>query len=187
MKEASKSKIIAATYSLIAAIEGEPIRPELLETPYRVQKALEEMLSGYDVDIDSLFKVFDGEGSDQVIIVRNIPFVSVCEHHLLPFMGKAHIGYLPNGRVIGASKLPRLVQAYSHRLQIQERIAEQVAQTLMTKLSPHGVAVVIEGTHLCMTCRGARSNDSSLVNSVMLGEFRVSPSLRAEFLALLRT
>jgi len=177
---------LKAVKTLLGTLERGPLRPELIDTPRRVVSAYEEMLDGYSADIDSLFKTFDGEGSDQLSIVKNIPFSSLCEHHLLTFMGKAHVGYLPNGKVIGASKIPRLVLAFSHRLQLQERIAEQVAHTLMSKLQPHGVAVVIEGTHLCMTCRGVKAHDTSLISSVMLGKFREDSTLRAEFLSLLK-
>jgi len=178
------SKVIPAVQMLLEAIEGEPLRPQLLETPNRVMRALEEMLDGYNVEIDSLFKTFDDEGQDQIVVVKNIQTYSVCEHHLLPFLIQASVAYLPIDKVIGTSKIERLVLAFSHRLQLQERITNQVANTLMDKLQPQGVAVVIEGKHLCMRARGVKSKDSKVVTSVMLGEFRENPVLRQEFLSL---
>jgi len=169
---------------IIRGIEGS-IRPDLEETPRRVQTALTEMLDGYSVDIDSLFKTFEGEGQDQIVVIRNIKFTSFCEHHLLPFSGTAHVAYLPVKKVIGASKIPRLVMAYAHRLQLQERITRQVAETLMEKLEPQGVAVVIQGEHTCMRCRGIKCSDSQMVTSVMLGQFRIERTLRLEVLTLL--
>ena len=178
--------IVPAVESLLKAIEGPTLRKDLIDTPDRVYRALEEMLSGYETDIDSLFKTFDGEGTDQLVIVKNVEFSSFCEHHFLPFSGSANVAYLPNNKVIGASKIPRLVLAYAHRLQLQERIAEQVANTLMQKLEPLGVAVIIKGEHLCMRCRGVKSTNCSIINSIMLGSFRDNPALRMEVLELLR-
>jgi GTP cyclohydrolase I len=171
--------------NLLLAIEGQPLRKQLLDTPKRVEKMISEIFDGYEVDIDSIFTTFDGEGRDQISIVKNIITWSVCEHHLLPFQLVVAVGYLPRERVIGASKLVRLVEAYSHRLQLQERITEQVANTLMEKLNPLGVGVIIEGEHLCMRIRGVKNTSSKLVTSVMLGEFRDSPTIRQEFLKML--
>lgn len=170
---------------MLQAIEDSPLREGIAETPDRVARSFAELFDGYDVDIDKLFKVFDGEALDQVVAIRDIPFTSTCEHHMLQFSGVAHVAYLPNGKAIGASKIPRLVLAYAHRLQLQERIAEQVAHTLMDKLEPKGVAVIIQAQHSCMQCRGVKSVGSSMVNSIMLGEFRKNPALRSELLALL--
>ncbi len=177
--------ITAHVRAILEAIEGTPLRHDLEETPTRVQRALEEMLDGYATDIDDIFKTFDGEGTDEIIVARNIPFVSLCEHHLLLFIGRAHVAYLPDGRAIGASKIPRLVGAFAHRLQIQERITEQVAHTLMTKLQPKGVAVILQAEHSCMTCRGIKAVGTELVTSIMLGAFRDSPATRMEALSLL--
>jgi len=185
MKEQDKPKIISAVLMLLDAIEGKPLRKELLETPNRVQRAFEELFDGYNTDIDALFKTFDGEGKDQIVAVKDIKFTSTCEHHLMLFSGVAHVAYLPKGKAIGASKIPRLVLAYAHRLQIQERITEQVANTLMEKLQPQGVAVIIQGEHACMRCRGVRSEESKLVTSVMLGLFRDDAVTKQEVLALL--
>ena len=180
-----KSIIMDCVKKMLHEIDPDPLREGLARTPDRVYKALGELLGGYQVDIDGLFTSFDGEAIDQLVMVKDIEFTSLCEHHCLPFSGLAHVAYLPNGCAIGASKLPRLVLAYANRLQIQERIAEQVAHTLMEKLNPLGVAVVIEADHSCIRCRGVRSTKSSMVNSIMLGAFRETPSLRTELLLLL--
>ena len=180
-----KLKAFRAVKMLLESIEGEPLRPELLETPSRVAHSLMELLDGYDTDVDSLFKTFDGEGRDQVIVVRDIAFTSFCEHHVLPFSGKAHVAYLPVSKVLGVSKIPRIVLAYAHRLQLQERLARQVANSIMERLEPQGVAVVIEAEHLCIRCRGVKSPSAKVINSVMLGAFREDRALRMEVLALL--
>lgn len=170
---------------LLICIEGDPIRPPLLETPRRVASALEEILDGYAVDIPNLFKTFEGEGQDQIVVVKDICSYSICEHHVLPFYIRASVAYLPVEKVIGASKIERVVNAYAHRLQLQERIARQVADSIMKYLQPRGVGVIIEGEHLCMRCRGVKSRESKMVNSVMLGDFRTEGSLRMEVLSLL--
>ena len=180
-----KDNTIRLVRELLYEIEGPELRSGLIETPTRVYGALTELLDGYDMDIDGLFKTFEGEGNDQVIAVKDIPFVSLCEHHCLEFSGLAHVAYLPDGKAIGASKIPRLVNAFAHRLQIQERITEQIGNTLMEKLNPRGVAVILQAEHSCMVCRGVRATGSKLVTSVMLGEFRENPTLRMEILNLL--
>ena len=185
MKEQDKPKVASAIRTILEAVEGRSLRPELLETPSRVIRALEEMLDGYSVDIDGLFKTSDDEGKDQIVVVRDITFTSWCEHHFLPWMGRAHIAYLPVTQVLGVSKIGRLVLAYAHRLQLQERLTKQVAYTLMEKLNPHGVAVIIIGEHTCMRCRGVRLSESQVMSSEMLGAFRQNAALRAEVLSLL--
>ena len=178
----------APTDAIIRLLEfiGEDInRKGLIETPKRVVKAIKEMLNGYDFNIKELFKVFDGEGKDQIVAVSNIEFVSICEHHMLPFVGHVHIAYLSNKRVIGASKIPRLVSAFAHRLQIQERITEQIADAMMKYLKPQGVAVIIEGVHSCMKYRGIKCQDGKLITSVMLGTFRDDLAVKQEVLSLL--
>jgi len=169
---------------ILRAIEGDCIRKELEDTPARVARAYKEMLDGYDVDMDALFRTFEG-GVDQLVIAKDICAYSLCEHHLLPFSIRATVAYLPRDKVIGASKLERIVVGYAHRLQLQERIAEQVANTVMKGLDPLGVAVIIEGEHLCMKCRGINSKEGKFVNSIMLGKFRDDSSLRMELLLLL--
>jgi GTP cyclohydrolase I len=180
--KSSTKKIIE---SLVLQIEGvDTLRPGMIETPDRVCRALDELFDGYKTNIDSLFKVFDGEGTDQIVSIKDHKTTSFCEHHCLPFEISVDVAYLPNKKAIGASKLPRLVNAYAHRFQIQERIAEQVAHTLMDKLKPKGVCVIIHGSHACMKCRGVKS-DSIMVNSIMLGAFRKNQASRMEVLSLL--
>ncbi len=156
-----------------------------LETPRRAAKAWLEFVSGYDTDIAGLFTTFEADGYDQMIAVTGLPFTSLCEHHMLPFTGFAHVGYIPSERVVGLSKVPRLVQAYAHRLQIQERLTSQVADALQEHLDPIGVGVVIDATHTCMTLRGVRS-DGMMRTSALYGAIRDNPETRAEFFSLIR-
>jgi len=182
-------------HALLYEIEGHPLRPELEATPDRVVRALEELLDGYKTNIEELFTTFNDEESippnngegiyDQIVAVKNIEAWSWCEHHLLPFHINASIAYLPRDKVIGASKIPRLVLAYAHRLQLQERITRQIANAIMSNLEPHGVAVIITGEHSCMRIRGVRAESSQLITSVMLGAFRDNQSTRLEVLSLL--
>jgi GTP cyclohydrolase I len=181
----NKERVANLTKQLLLEIDPEGIRPGTEETPNRVARAYTELFDGYSTNIDKIFKAFDGEGLDQIVALRDISFTSFCEHHMLPFSGFAHIAYLPNGKVIGASKLARLTNAFAHRLQIQERMTEQIANTLNDKLEPLGVAVIIEATHLCIKCRGVRSEYSNFVTSVMLGQFREDNNIKQEVLALL--
>lgn len=169
---------------LLRTIGEDPSRDGLRDTPGRVVKALREMTAGYAEDpAEILSRTFD-EYSDELIILRNIDFHSTCEHHLLPFHGTAAVGYLP-GRVVGISKLARLVDVYARRLQIQEKMTVQIADTLQEILQPRGVAVVIEAAHQCMTTRGVHKPGVGLVTSRMVGAFREDPSTRREFLAVL--
>lgn len=179
-----KTNVTAYIHGLLREIEGPELRPQLEETPDRVYRALGELLDGYSISIPELFTSFDDEGHDQIVIAKDIPFHSICEHHLLIFYGKAHIAYLPKDKVLGASKLPRVLLAFSHRLQLQERITRQVADTIMEYLEPYGVAVILEAKHGCIICRGVKS-DCSFVTSVMLGTFRDNQSTRLEVLSLL--
>ena len=172
--------------AILEAIEhGPPLRPDLVKTPYRVQKAFEEIFSGYEVNIPGLFTVFEEDGEDQIVTLRGIEFSSTCEHHLQTFYGHASVAYLPNKKVIGASKMGRLVQAYAHRLQIQERMGRQIADDMMKYLAPKGVAVIIKASHMCIKCRGLKSQDSELVTSIMRGTFRENQSSRMEVLNLI--
>jgi GTP cyclohydrolase I len=173
--------------SLLAELGEDPTREGLVRTPLRVEKALRFLTSGYKADInqvlnDALFTVDYSE----MVIVKDIDFYSLCEHHLLPFFGKCHVAYLPNRRVIGLSKLPRLVDVFARRLQIQERMTNQIAETIRTAIDPVGVAVVCEGTHLCMSMRGVEKQNSFAITSAMLGAFRDNARTRMEFLELLR-
>ena len=172
---------------LLIEIGEDPAREGLVRTPTRVEKALKFLTSGYAANIDEILNgaLFDVDYSEMVI-VRDIDFYSLCEHHLLPFFGKCHVAYIPNRRVIGLSKLPRIVDVFARRLQLQERMTNEIAETIRTKISPLGVAVVCEGTHLCMAMRGVEKQNSYTITSAMLGAFRENARTRMEFLELLR-
>jgi GTP cyclohydrolase IA len=154
------------------------------DTPVRAAKALMEMISGYQVDVPALFTTFETNGYDEMIVLRGIEFSSLCEHHVLPFTGVAHIAYIPDGRVIGLSKLARVVEAYARRLQIQERLTEEVADALQDNLQPKGVAVVVEATHTCMALRGVRKPGAVMVTSAIRGVVW-KPEVRAEAMTLM--
>ena len=179
------ARIERAVREILAAVGEDPDREGLLETPARVARMYAEMFSGlHDDPRVHLRKAFT-EKYDEIVLVRDIAFNSVCEHHLLPFMGHAHIGYLPNGRVLGLSKLARVVEALSHRPQVQERMTEQIADLLVHDLGAKGVAVVVEASHTCMTIRGVRKPGSVCVTSAMKGIFRSNVSSRAEVMSLI--
>ena len=172
---------------LLAELGEDPAREGLLRTPTRVEKSLAFLTSGYRANIDqvlndALFTV----DYNEMVIVKDIDFYSLCEHHLLPFFGKCHVAYIPKTRVIGLSKIPRLVDVFARRLQIQERMTNQIAETIREKIDPLGVAVVCEGTHLCMSMRGVEKQNSFAVTSAMLGVFRDNARTRSEFLELIR-
>jgi GTP cyclohydrolase IA len=172
---------------LLAELGEDPDREGLARTPRRVEKALRFLTSGYSANIDevlndALFTV----DYNEMVIVKDIDFYSLCEHHLLPFFGKCHIAYIPSTRVIGLSKIPRLVDVFSRRLQIQERLTNQIADTIREKIGPLGVAVVIEATHLCMSMRGVEKQNSFAVTSAMVGAFRSNARTRMEFLELIK-
>lgn len=172
---------------LLTALGESPGRNGLLRTPERVAKALLFMTKGYHEDIERLLNgaLFPIE-YDEMVIVKDIDFFSMCEHHLLPFFGKCHVGYLPNKKVVGLSKIPRVVDAFARRLQVQERLTTQIAETLKRKLDAHGVAVVMEARHLCMMMRGVEKQNTLAVTSSMLGAFRTQEQTRNEFLKLIR-
>ena len=172
---------------LLAEIGEDPSRDGLLDTPKRVEKAYRFLTSGYDADIDQVLNgaLFAVDYSEMVI-VKDIDFYSLCEHHLLPFFGKCHVAYIPRRHVIGLSKIPRLVDVFARRLQLQERMTNQIAQTVLEKINPLGVAVVCEGTHLCMSMRGVEKQNSFAVTSAMLGIFRDNTRTRMEFLELIK-
>ena len=170
---------------LIQYIGEDPKREGLKETPTRVINSWKELFSGYSQDPAEVFKVFQGEGYDQIILLKDIEMFSMCEHHLSPFFGKAHVAYIPGGKVIGVSKLARLVEIYARRLQIQERIGGQVTDALMQYLKPKGAACIIEAVHMCMRMRGVSKQHSMMVTSSLKGVFLHEPSAKAELLQLI--
>lgn len=167
---------------------GEDIKREGLDrTPERVEKAWRYLTSGYTQDVNTVLNdALFVEDYDEMVVVKDIDFFSVCEHHLLPFIGKCHVAYMPKRKIVGLSKIPRLVEMYSRRLQVQERLTTQIANTLDEVLKPRGVAVVMEATHLCMLMRGVEKQNSKAVTSAMLGAFRDRPETRAEFMELIK-
>ncbi len=178
-------RLESAVREILAAVGEDPDREGLLETPARVARMYAELFSGlHDDPRVHLKKVFT-EKYDEVVVVRDISFNSMCEHHLLPFMGKAHIGYIPNGKVLGLSKLARVVESVSHRPQVQERMTEEIASLMESELDAKGVGVVVEATHSCMTMRGVRKPGSLCVTSAMKGLFRTNSSSRAEVMQLI--
>ena len=177
----------AAVRELLIALGEDPQREGLVDTPRRVASAFAETLGGRDVDIPTLLSVGFEEGHDEMVILRDVPFYSTCEHHLLPFHGVAHIGYVPNGRVVGLSKLARLVDAVARRPQLQERLTAQIADMLMANLLPQGAGVAVEAEHLCMQMRGIKKPGSRMLTSAMRGSFREQQETRAEFLSLVGT
>jgi GTP cyclohydrolase I len=176
---------------LIAALLGElgedPARAGLKATPDRVSRALRELTGGYrtkpeDVIADAVFE----QDYDEMVVVKDVPFYSLCEHHMLPFFGFCHVGYLPKGRVIGLSKIPRLIDVFAHRLQVQEKMTKEIAEALNAAVEPRGVGIVVEARHLCMEMRGAQKPGGHMTTSCMLGTFRKDPRTRAEFLTLVK-
>ncbi|HTW32646.1 MAG TPA: GTP cyclohydrolase I FolE [Candidatus Sulfotelmatobacter sp.] len=172
---------------MIVRLGEDPSREGLLETPTRVRKAMQFLTKGYQEDPETLLKgaLFKVD-YDEMVIVKDIEMFSLCEHHMLPFFGKVHVAYIPNGRVIGLSKIPRLIELFSRRLQIQERLTTQIAETIQKVIEPQGVGVVIEARHLCIMMRGVEKQHSAAVTSSMLGCFRQSQETRSEFLSLIR-
>ena len=192
MSVGSATSLTSATFEelmreVLVRLGEDPEREGLLRTPGRVKRAMEHLTSGYREDPEKLLKgALFAVSYDEMVIVKDIEMFSMCEHHMLPFFGKVHVAYIPNGRVIGLSKIPRLVELFSHRLQIQERMTTQIAETIQSVIQPQGVGVVIEARHLCMMMRGVEKQHSSTVTSAMFGAFRDSQQTRAEFLSLIR-
>lgn len=187
MERPSRAEAEAAVRTLLRWAGDDPDREGLVGTPDRVVRSYEEFFAGYAVDpVDLLQRTFEEvEGYDEMVVLRDIRIESYCEHHVVPIIGKAHVAYLPKSRVVGISKLARVVETYAKRLQIQEKMTAQIANTIDEVLQPHGVAVVIEAQHQCMTTRGIRKPGVSMVTSRMLGAFRTDPSTRREFLAMI--
>ena len=181
------SELEATVHTLLCQLGENPGRNGLKDTPKRVAKALSFFTKGYQEDIKELLNgaLFPIE-YDEMVIIRDIDFYSLCEHHILPFFGKCHVGYIPNKHVVGLSKIPRIVETFSRRLQVQERLTVQIAETLQTTMKPHGVAVVMEARHLCMMMRGVEKQNTVAVTSHMLGVFRKQQQTRIEFLNLIR-
>ncbi len=174
--------------SILTTLGEDPSRDGLMKTPERVDRSLRYLTSGYQKNADELLNgaLFD-VAYDEMVIVKDIEVFSLCEHHLLPFFGKCHVAYIPNGKVIGLSKIPRLVDMFARRLQVQERLTMQVAETINEKIHPKGVAVVMEAKHLCMIMRGVEKQNSIAVTSSMLGAFKDNQNTRSEFLNLVQT
>jgi GTP cyclohydrolase I len=182
----TRTSLTDAVQALLAEIGEDPSREGLAGTPERVRRMYDELTAGYQVDPDALLNgaCFNVD-YDEMVVVRDIEFFSLCEHHLLPFIGHAHVGYLPRGRVVGLSKIPRIVDMFSKRLQLQERLTVQVAGFLMERLEPKGVACVVEATHLCTMMRGVKKQEATMVTSSMTGTFRRDARTRAEFMGLI--
>lgn len=179
----NQEEIRKATEMMLKAIGEDVTREGLLRTPDRVARAYEEIFSGYFIDKDTLInEALFNVDYDQMVVVKDIKFYSMCEHHILPFFGKAHVAYLPKGKVLGLSKIPRIVEMFAHRLQVQERLTQQIATFIQDTIHPLGVAVVIEGQHLCMMMRGVRKEEAIMTTSAMLGGFRTHLETRLEFL-----
>lgn len=181
-----QERIAAAVREILKAIGEDPEREGLQRTPQRVAKMYAELFAGLEIDPYEILRVGFEERHHEMVILKDIPFYSLCEHHLLPFLGSVHVGYIPNGRVVGLSKLARVVDAFAWRPQLQERLTSQVADCIVETLKPDGVAVVVEAEHLCLTLRGVKKPGSRVVTSAMRGQFRRSALTRSEFLSLVR-
>ena len=184
MTELTQAAMEEAYRDVLTFVGEDPDREGLIRTPHRVAESMKFLTRGYDQDVKTLLNgaVFH-EDYDDMVVVKDIEFFSLCEHHLLPFFGKVHVGYIPNGKIVGLSKIPRLVDMFARRLQVQERLTTQIAEALEEALEPQGVAVVVEGLHLCMLMRGVQKQNASMITSHMMGAFRADRATRAEFMA----
>jgi GTP cyclohydrolase I len=183
--EVDLNRIAVAVREILFAVGEDPDREGLLKTPQRVARMYAEMFAGLSIDPREHLKTFFEEKYDEIVVLRDVPFHSMCEHHLLPFEGKAHIAYLPDGKVIGLSKLARVVDAFAYRPQVQERLTTQIADILTQELGARGVAVIMEAVHTCMTCRGVKKSGSVMVTSAVRGTCRSNSTTRAEVMGLL--
>lgn len=183
-KELKQVRIEAAVQEILRDIGEDPQREGLLKTPDRVARMFEELTAGYHVDTKKLINgaIFNVD-YDEMVVVKDIDFYSMCEHHMLPFYGRAHVAYIPNGKVVGLSKIPRIVEMFARRLQIQEQMTTQIADFIQNTLEPQGVAVVVEGVHMCSVMRGVKKANASMKTSKMLGAFKDNEKTRAEFLS----
>jgi GTP cyclohydrolase IA len=181
-----RQRIERAVREILGAIGEDPEREGLIATPRRVAAAYEELFAGLHEDPREHLRVTFDEDHREMVVLRDIPFSSMCEHHLMPFTGHAHVGYIPKGRVVGLSKLARVIEGYARRPQVQERMTSEIADAIMEELRPDGCGVVIEATHTCMTIRGVRKPSSVMVTSAMRGGFKLRPATRAEFMAIIR-
>jgi GTP cyclohydrolase I len=182
--EANKEKMMDAVRVMLETVGEDPEREGLLKTPKRVAEAMQFLTQGYEQSLEKLVNgaIFD-EGHNEMVLVRDIDFFSLCEHHMLPFLGKAHVAYIPDGKVIGLSKIPRIVEMFARRLQVQERMTRQIAEFLQQTLHPQGVAVVVEGLHMCSAMRGVKKANARMSTSAMLGIFKENQKTRDEFMA----
>jgi len=180
--DACSDDIECAVGMILESIGEDPQREGLMRTPGRVSRMYQELTAGYNVDPERLINdaLFDVQ-YDEMVLVRDIDYYSMCEHHMLPFLGKAHVAYIPNGKVIGLSKIPRIVEMFARRLQVQERMTQQIAEFLEETLHPQGVAVVVEGLHMCAAMRGVKKANARMTTSAMLGTFKTNATTRAEF------
>jgi GTP cyclohydrolase IA len=181
-EKACSNEIECAVTMILEAIGEDPEREGLLQTPGRVSRMFEELTAGYHVDAERLINgaLFDVD-YNEMVIVRDIDYYSMCEHHILPFMGRAHVAYIPNGKVIGLSKIPRIVEMFARRLQVQERMTQQIATFLDETLHPKGVAVVVQGLHMCAAMRGVKKANARMTTSAMVGQFKTDQTIRSEF------
>ncbi|HIW32240.1 MAG TPA: GTP cyclohydrolase I FolE [Candidatus Paenibacillus intestinavium] len=182
----NRDKIEAHITEILKLIGEDVEREGLLETPARVTRMYEEIFAGYEVEPREVLGVMFDENHEELVVVKDIIYYSQCEHHMAPFFGKVHIGYLPSGKIVGLSKLARLVEAITRRLQVQERITTQIANTLVEELAPHGVIVVVEGEHLCMCARGVKKPGSKTITTALRGQYKQDSALRSEFMMLLK-